>query len=217
MRLKSLIALLLLCSGCLTIFGVHRGRARDASSKFFGACDDVAIVEDEIDGWIWHTRGCRKDAWCWYGASLHNMTCADESPKVRFEQQARAALRCPQGALVRVSAPDWNTEVVACDRITWCKNEDFERVTCVPPDDLQLVLKQASVESGCPSESIEQLQFFRLDTQTTYRLNACGNQFSCIVPLVSDKGGRDVAGSRFGSQLTCKAIPAIAAPLTPPN
>ena len=133
---------------------------------------------------------------------------------------ARAHLRCPTGRVGRRElrladqhrdSHGWASfEVQGCERIAWCGELENGTTRCGQPADFELAAGQVAVETGCPAASVEQLQFYGVRTQNTYRLNACGAQYSCIVPLVDpdgSKGNADrVAGSPFGSQLTCKPV-----------
>lgn len=151
------------------------------------------------------------------------------------ERLAREYLRCPidtlstrelafAGGDARRDTHPWaQREVSGCGRVAWCGESDG-RARCGATADLEFAAGQLAVETACPARSIEQEEFFGMGTQNTYRLNACGNQFSCVVPLimVTEKsawtGARQererAAGSAFGSQLTCKPVvaPARAAP-----
>jgi hypothetical protein len=170
------------------------------------ACQQVTVADDpEGEGWLWLARGCSKESWCWITNPGDKMRCAEKRPKAVREELARNALRCPEGKLDEEAGPgDWTT-FMGCDRRTACSWERTDDVVCRGPEDFELARQQLSVETGCPVESIEQLQFFGTNTQHTYRLNACGNQSACMVPIVQDR-----AASRFGSQISCKAVPATA-------
>lgn len=234
MRIALFLGVAVFGSSCLTMFGIHHARARDASTKVIGQCDDLTAEADHEDGWLWRVTGCQKEAWCTYDGR-EEMQCFTDPPQTRLEKHARAQLRCDQAelafspldlwALDRDAFPWAKVSVLGCDRILWCADPHRD-LRCTVPRDLDLAAKQLSVESGCPSASIIQLQYLGLQTQNTYRLDACGSQFSCIVPLVPSEvqitmeGRREVrhdptAGSRFGSQLTCKAV--ASAQASPPQ
>lgn len=79
MRLALLAAAAVLISGCLTLFGVHDARAREAAVAVIGKCDDVAINVDDDDKWLWHASGCRQQAWCRYNKA-DKMRCFTDGP-----------------------------------------------------------------------------------------------------------------------------------------
>jgi hypothetical protein len=220
-----------LLTGCLaTMFGIHHARAREAFVRTTGPCESVTAEGDSDDGWLWHTTGCGKAAWCWYDEN-ERMRCHPSRPLDDLKQIARTAIDCPTGELVerrldlsrKLAEREWAFRSFrGCDRITWCTEDKIAQPRCAPPEDLHYVLQQLSVESGCPISSIRQLQFFGTEVQNTYRLDACGSQYSCLMPMIpdlDDKGrdsGRDhMAGSRFGSQFACKPVASIVAPVAP--
>lgn len=138
------------------------------------------------------------------------------------ETVVRKYLWCPEGPLAHEplrGETGWAFhELTGCERAAWCGDHDG-RWECRAPDILALAVKQLSVESGCPANQIAQVQRFAVDTQHTYRLSACGQEYACIVPVAFPRDARGhektnetrVAASVFGSQMTCKQIPKAAA------
>lgn len=200
MRLISFVVLVAALVGC----GGHLPAIRRTLAQNGTPCEEIALVRDGSDGWLLPVQGCNQEWQCWVKTESGKMFCGPQKPIELQRSIAREYLRCPDGKLEEEAAPERHTAITGCDRLAWCTEMHGDVVSCGAPEGLQYAAKQLSVETGCPAESIEQQQFFGVSTQHTYRLNACGNQFSCVVPLVGD--GR--AGSRFGSQLTCKPVPA---------
>lgn len=152
----------------------------------------------------------------------------NEKPEGAEERLARQYLRCPLDALTtreldfagdderRETHPWAQRELTGCGRVVWC-GEANGREKCGAPADLEFAVHQLAVETGCPAQTIEQLEFYAVSTQHTYRLNACGTQFSCLVPVFDRRGGERVAGSIFGSQLTCKPAQMLSKPALQPE
>lgn len=162
----------------------------------------------------------------------------ERPPETPDERLARQYLRCPLDALTtrelefagdderRETHPWAQREITGCGRVVWCGEQD-QRAKCGAPADLEFAVHQLAVETGCPAQTIEQLEFYAVTTQHTYRLNACGIQFSCIVPIVKVTQGNwngtrqlpreGAAGSAFGSQLTCKPAQTLVKPALEPE
>lgn len=137
------------------------------------------------------------------------------------EALARKNLWCPKGELttrgldfargdVRRDSHPWaQRELGGCNRTVWCGDID-ERPKCGASAELAAATRQLAVESGCGEETIAQVQTLSLNTQITYRLSACGQEYSCLVPMtpVTEKSimtGRMVDREPIGAAVTCKA------------
>lgn len=137
------------------------------------------------------------------------------------ETLARKHLWCPKGPLttrgldfarsdVRRETHPWaQRELGGCGRVVWCGEVD-ERSKCGSSADLDVATRQLAVESGCAEGSIAQVQSMNLDSQITYRLSACGQEYSCLIPMkpVSETSimtGRTVDREPISASVTCKS------------
>lgn len=221
MRPALISAVAVLLSGCIL---ERAPRITRAATLLEPSCASVGYNIEEVEPWVWKVNCKPEPVWC-HGADFEEMRCGRTRPETkesREERVARSYLWCPKGEITRERLwgdTDWAFfELTGCDRATWCGDHDG-KWECRAPDALAIAVKQLAVETGCPAGQIAQVQRFATATQHTYRLAACGNDYSCIVPVMRPKDGRGrdtgdtaVASSNFGSLLTCKQVPKAVAP-----
>jgi hypothetical protein len=193
-------------------------------------CAEIEVESDRFDGWLWHAAGCGKQVCCYYKGS--DVACSPNCPRT-LENVARDFLECPAGELAmedvsfgrnnKLADPyrwgEW--EISGCGRAAWCLRPRGEKLgECRQAPDVDLAVKQLAVESGCEEPRIRQLQRHADRTQATTRFDACGNQFSCVVPLAAPEDNETpVPASVSGNMISCKAAlgaPAAAPVATPP-
>lgn len=151
----------------------------------------------------------------------------EEVPEVPVEVLARQYLQCPVGELRSEAigfgrnnqAADpfrWgNVEFSGCGRSTWCGDRRGQRMRCEAPADLEIAAQQLAIETGCPVESIVQLQHFATRApqgrrevfgQSTYRVEACGERYACTVPLYAPYDNETLLPSAAQGGVTCKQV-----------
>lgn len=151
----------------------------------------------------------------------------EEIPEVPVEVLARQYLQCPVGELKSESISfgrnnqgadpfRWgNVEFSGCGRSTWCGERRGQRTRCEAPADLEVAAQQLAIETGCPAESIAQLQHFATRApqgrrevfgQSTYRVEACGGQYSCTIPLYAPYDNETLVPSAAQGGVVCKPV-----------
>lgn len=159
----------------------------------------------------------------------------DEIP---VETIARRYLQCSAGELQRESISfgrnngpadpyRWaNMQFAGCGRAIWCGEGPGGVARCAAPADLEVAIAQLAVETGCEAQSIVQLQRYVTQTpggrhelfgQSTYRVEACGQRYSCTVPLYAPYDNEPLLPSAAQGGVACKQAPgAISVPPPPP-